>query len=284
MILKTYAVPHPPIILPEVGRGEERQIENTTLSFRRMAREIESLAPDTIVISSPHAPAYADGFYIAGGDGGYGDLKSFGIPHVREEVFFDREFSERLALALTDRGIFTTGATHGRGGFDHGTLIPLRFIRQRFTDFKLVLIGISWLGSDVHREVGRTVTRIAEELGRRVVFIASGDLSHVLKKDGPYGYRPEGPLFDAEIARIFREGDLEALFHFDPSILEEAAECGLRSFQMMTGVFDGVLYESELYSYEGPFGVGYAVASVTPKQIDGDEDMEEHRYDGSKRI
>ncbi|MGB4138789.1 MAG: AmmeMemoRadiSam system protein B [Saccharofermentanales bacterium] len=279
MIIKAYAVPHPPIILPEVGRGEERRIENTTLSFQRMAHEIELLAPDTIVLSSPHAPAYADGFYIAGGDGGYGDLRSFGIPHVREEVSLDRTFSERLAVTLADRGIYTTGTTQGRGGFDHGTLIPLRFIHQRFTDFKLVLIGISWLGSDVHREVGKVVARIAEELKRRVVFIASGDLSHVLKKDGPYGYRPEGPVFDAEIARIFREGDLEALFHFDPAILEEAAECGLRSFQMMAGVLDGAPYESELYSYEGTFGVGYAVASVTPKRIVGDEDMEEHRYD-----
>jgi aromatic ring-opening dioxygenase LigB subunit len=279
MIIKAYAVPHPPIILPEVGRGEERRIENTTLSFQRMAHEIEFLAPDTIVLSSPHAPAYADGFYIAGGDGGYGDLRSFGIPHVREEVSLDRTFSERLAVTLADRGIYTTGTMQGRGGFDHGTLIPLRFIHQRFTDFKLVLIGISWLGSDVHREVGKVVARIAEELKRRVVFIASGDLSHVLKKDGPYGYRPEGPVFDAEIARIFREGDLEALFHFDPAILEEAAECGLRSFQMMTGVLDGAPYESELYSYEGTFGVGYAVASVTPKRIVGDEDMEEHRYD-----
>ena len=279
MIIKAYAVPHPPIILPEVGRGEERRIENTTLSFQRMAHEIEFLAPDTIVLSSPHAPAYADGFYIAGGDGGYGDLRSFGIPHVREEVSLDRTFSERLAVTLADRGIYTTGTTQGRGGFDHGTLIPLRFIHQRFTDFKLVLIGISWLGSDVHREVGKVVARIAEELKRRVVFIASGDLSHVLKKDGPYGYRPEGPVFDAEIARIFREGDLEALFHFDPAILEEAAECGLRSFQMMAGVLDGAPYESELYSYEGTFGVGYAVASVTPKRIVGDEDMEEHRYD-----
>jgi aromatic ring-opening dioxygenase LigB subunit len=279
MIIKAYAVPHPPIILPEVGRGEERRIENTTLSFQRMAHEIEFLAPDTIVLSSPHAPAYADGFYIAGGDGGYGDLRSFGIPHVREEVSLDRTFSERLAVTLADRGIYTTGTMQGRGGFDHGTLIPLRFIHQRFTDFKLVLIGISWLGSDVHREVGKVVARIAEELKRRVVFIASGDLSHVLKKDGPYGYRPEGPVFDAEIARIFREGDLEALFHFDPAILEEAAECGLRSFQMMAGVLDGAPYESELYSYEGTFGVGYAVASVTPKRIVGDEDMEEHRYD-----
>lgn len=279
MILKAYAVPHPPIILPEVGRGEERRIEHTARSFQRMAREIESLAPDTIVLASPHAPAYADGFYLAGGEKGYGDLKSFGIPHVREEVSFDREFSTRLAVSLAKRGIYTTGAAPGRGSFDHGALIPLRFIHQHYTDYKLVLIGISWLGSDVHREVGRTIAHMAEEMGRRVVFIASGDLSHVLKKDGPYGYRPEGPVFDEEIARIFLKGDLEALFRFEASILEEAAECGLRSFQMMAGVLDGVPYESALYSYEGPFGVGYAVAGITPKQLAGHENEEATPHD-----
>jgi len=130
----------------------------------------------------------------------------------------------------------------------------------------------------VHREVGKVVARIAEELKRRVVFIASGDLSHVLKKMARTVIAGRTGLRCRDRANL-REGDLEALFHFDPAILEEAAECGLRSFQMMAGVLDGAPYESELYSYEGTFGVGYAVASVTPKRIVGDEDMEEHRYD-----
>ena len=46
MIIRAYAVPHPPIILPEIGRGEEEKIKKTTLSFRRMAEEIEALSPD----------------------------------------------------------------------------------------------------------------------------------------------------------------------------------------------------------------------------------------------
>ncbi len=105
---------------------------------------------------------------------------------------------------------------------------------------------------------------MAQELGRRTVYIASGDLSHVLKKGGPYGFKKEGPEFDKEIVRIFETGDFDALFRFDPAFEEKAAECGLRSFQIMAGALEGENITPELYSYEGTFGVGYAVASFIP--------------------
>jgi aromatic ring-opening dioxygenase LigB subunit len=267
MIVRAYAVPHPPIILPEVGRGEEIKIDKTVAAFRRMAREIAEIAPDTIFMSSPHAPMFADGFFIADGDRAEGDLRSFGIASVREEVALDRTFSSQLHKTLSEQGITASVMPPGRGGLDHGTLIPLRFIHEQYKEFKLVLTGVSLVSDSTHREVGRAVARVANELGRRVVYIASGDLSHVLKKDGPYGFRPQGPRLDEEIVRIFRTGDLEALFNFDPLLVENAAECGLRSFQMMAGALDGMPIESELYSYEGPFGVGYAVASFSHKEI-----------------
>ena len=116
----------------------------------------------------------------------------------------------------------------------------------------------------------------ATALGRATVLIASGDLSHKLKADGPYGFAPEGPVFDARIAEIFSSGDLDGLFAFDEGFCEAAAECGLRSFQIMAGALeaeaagvdgacnvagdDGV-FGHELLSCEGPFGVGYAVAA-----------------------
>lgn len=264
MILKTYAVPHPPIILPEVGRGEEKEIALTTAAFQRMAREIAMLQPDTIILSSPHAPLFADGFFILGGDGVTGDLSAFGVHGVREQVAVDKSFAGALREALLRRALSASVMSLGRRGLDHGTLIPLRFIHQQYRDFRLVLIGLSMLPGTTHREIGRALAQVSEKLGRRAVFIASGDLSHVLEEDGPYGFKPQGPRFDAEIVRIFKEGDLEALFTMDPLILEEAAECGLRSFQMMTGVLNGRSFEAELYSYQGPFGVGYAVASFTP--------------------
>jgi len=261
MILKTYAVPHPPIILPEIGRGEEKKIAKTTSAFQRMAREIAELQPDTLLISSPHAPMFSDGFFILGGDREWGDLSAFGVRGVREEAAIDKTFADELRGALLRRALSASVMSLGRRGLDHGTLIPLRFIHQEYREFCLVLIGLSLLPGMTHREIGRAVAQVSEKLGRRAVYIASGDLSHVLKEDGPYGFKPEGPRFDAEIVRIFNEGDLEGLFVMDPQVLEQAAECGLRSFQMMTGTLDGRPYEAELYSYEGPFGVGYAVAS-----------------------
>jgi len=51
---------------------------------------------------------------------------------------------------------------------------------------------------------------------------------------------------------------------FDEVFCEKAAECGLKSFILMAGALDGYSVKSNLLSYEGPFGVGYAVASYEP--------------------
>ncbi|MDD4184182.1 MAG: AmmeMemoRadiSam system protein A, partial [Candidatus Izemoplasmatales bacterium] len=103
------------------------------------------------------------------------------------------------------------------------------------------------------------VQEATEELNRKVVFIGSGDLSHKLKINGPYGFAPEGPAFDKLITDILESGDFDMLLSIDQQLSEKAAECGLRSFAMMAGALDGKDIEKELLSYEGPFGVGYAV-------------------------
>lgn len=46
----------------------------------------------------------------------------------------------------------------------------------------------------------------------------------------------------------------------DASLCERAAECGLRSFQIMAGALDGLAVAPRLLSHEGTFGVGYGVA------------------------
>ena len=39
-IIKTYMVPHPPLIIPEIGKGGENQIKKTTESYEQVAKEI----------------------------------------------------------------------------------------------------------------------------------------------------------------------------------------------------------------------------------------------------
>ena len=53
-MLGAIAVPHPPVLLPEVGRGREQQIDATAQAMREAARTAADWNPDVLIVSSPH--------------------------------------------------------------------------------------------------------------------------------------------------------------------------------------------------------------------------------------
>ena len=61
-LLASFMVPHPPLIVPQVGRGNEKQVAATIASYEKVADEIAALHPDTVIITSPHQTMYADYF------------------------------------------------------------------------------------------------------------------------------------------------------------------------------------------------------------------------------
>ena len=66
-IIGAFTVPHPPLIVHEVGRGRENEIAITVAAYVQVAKKIAGLKPETIVITSPHAPLYRDYFHISPG-------------------------------------------------------------------------------------------------------------------------------------------------------------------------------------------------------------------------
>lgn len=259
-IVAAYAVPHPPLIVPAVGKGEERAIQSTIQAYEEVARRVAEHRPDTIIITSPHAPAFADGFFISNAEVLEGDLSLFGAPDTTLSVTNDRDLAELIASLANQANIPIGMDATLDAPLDHATYIPLYFLRDMLDTTTVVNVGLSGLSPRYHRTIGRCFELAAGMLDRRVVVIASGDLSHKLTADGPYGYNEAGPQFDAAISTIFASGNLDDLFAFDDLFCEEAAECGLRSFQIMAGALADATYTNELLSYEGPFGVGYAVA------------------------
>ena len=101
-ILAAYAVPHPPIILPEIGKGEERKIQLTINAYERAMKEAASFEPDTVVIASPHAVMYADYFHISPGDEGTGSFAQFGAPEVEVRAEYDTAFAKTLATVASE--------------------------------------------------------------------------------------------------------------------------------------------------------------------------------------
>ncbi|MPM44703.1 hypothetical protein SDC9_91384 [bioreactor metagenome] len=260
-VLAAFAVPHPPLILPDVGRGEEKKISATTKSYQKAMRRAAALKPETIVLSSPHSAAYADYFHISPGRAAKGDMAAFRAGNVKIETEYDMEFVDLLSRIAEKTGVPAGMLGEREASLDHATVVPLYFLNKVYTDYKLVRIGLAGLSPLMHYQFGRCIAQAAEKLGRRVVFIASGDLSHKLTKTGPYGFAPEGPEFDRQLTEAFGKGDFMALLRFSREFADAAAECGLRSFQIMAGALDGKAVTHELLSYEGPFGVGYGVAA-----------------------
>ncbi len=260
-VLAAFAVPHPPLILPEVGRGEEKKISATVKSYEKVMRRAAALKPETIVLTSPHSVAYADYFHISPGRSARGDMSAFRAGEVKIKAEYDAEFVDLLSQISEKTGIPAGTLGEREASLDHATVVPLYFLNREYTDYKLVRIGLSGLSTLTHYQFGRCIAQAAEELGRRVVLIASGDLSHKLMKNGPYGFAPEGPEFDRRLTEAFGKGDFMALLRFSREFADAAAECGLRSFQIMAGALDGKAVTHEFLSYEGPFGVGYGVAA-----------------------
>lgn len=192
----------------------------------------------------------------------------FGAPQVALEAEGDVELAEAICAAAQRRSV-PVAKTEDRGDtrrsdiLDHGLLVPLYFFREAGVATKIVSLSISCLGRTEHYTLGMAVEEAAASLGRRAVFVASGDLSHRLTPDAPAGYSPEGRVFDEAVVKLVCEGRISEVVELDHRMTEEAGECGLRSLITLAGVFDGRRYDTELLSYEGPFGVGYMVAMVT---------------------
>ena len=267
-------VPHPPIILPEVGGGEEKKISDTVKAYDEVARFAASLKPDTIILTSPHSVMYADYFHISPGRGAKGNMGNFRAPQVSFNIDYDNELTDKLARKAMHLD-FPAGLLGEKdASLDHGTMVPLYFINKYYTDYKLVRIGLSGLSLPEHYRFGKLIREVCDELNRKVVFVGSGDLSHKLLAEGPYGFAPEGPQYDERIMDVMGRGAFLELFDFDESFCEKAAECGHRSFCIMAGALDGCSLKVRRLSHEGTFGVGYGICTY---EVAGEEGPDEKR-------
>ncbi len=270
-ITNTYILPHPPILVPEVGKGEGEKASATIKACERAADEISKAAPATIILTSPHGPIFQDFIHISTSARLAGDFSRFGAARVRLEFDNNLPLVNRIIEIGNAQGIYCGGLDNVLAKkyniskeLDHGALVPLYFVARKYAGFKLVHISIAGMPYKELYKFGKCIAQAVQESGEKAVFIASGDLSHKLMAEGPYGFDKKGPEFDRMLVESLQPAMPEKLLSMDEGFCEAAGECGLRSFIIMFGALDGYEIKSEVYSYEGPFGVGYSVAAFEP--------------------
>ena len=82
-ILGAVIVPHPPLIIPAVGRGREQEVQATIDAYRTAAKQVADWKPEVLIITSPHQVMYADYFHISPGKDASGDMSAFGASQTR---------------------------------------------------------------------------------------------------------------------------------------------------------------------------------------------------------
>ena len=213
-----------------------------------IAHDIASAKPQTIVVFSPHAPSYRDYIQISDGAQAFGSFEAFGVKDVDMKVLYDEDFVDMLCHAAASRDCRPVRWESRVQTLDHGTMVPLHFyFSQEYTDFRLVRISVSGLDRDTQVAFGNCLRRVIDESQRNVAVIASGDLSHKLKEDGPYGFHPMGPVFDEQIVDIIKSNDYARLLTMDEQIIEESANCGYPAFVMLHGVLQAYPIDSQFY-------------------------------------
>ncbi|MFW5972035.1 MAG: AmmeMemoRadiSam system protein B [Bacillota bacterium] len=265
-ILMAALTPHPPIIIPEIGKERRQEVDTTISKLEELAAEIEKKNPDILITISPHGPVFADAISILDQGRLEGDFSEFACPEVSMSIETDPGFIQNIKSEAKEEDIevITLSSADLKkynypGRLDHGVMVPLYFLKQRSLDMPVIPITMGLLDYDKLYKFGKTIQKTVSEMGLKAVIIASGDLSHRLRPGAPAGYNPYGEKFDKKLIEMLENENYREVMNIDQNLIEKAGECGLRPLVIMLGALDGQNYSSEVKSYEGPFGVGYGV-------------------------
>lgn len=262
--------PHPPIMLPEVGGAECLHVKQTIASAEAAAQFLLEKNPTTLVVVTPHGPAFRDAVGVNVSPVLKGNLASFGASEV--SVSFETNSmlvsniikqSERLGVSLLALSAELAQQYRFSLQLDHGAVIPLYYLYKAGFRGQVVHMSTGFLTYSEMYACGKAVQAAVESSRQKVAIIASGDLSHRLKPDAPAGYSPSGKAFDDRIVELLQAMDVRSMFDLEEKFVEAAGECGLRPIFFLMGSMDGMEVNPNVLSYEGPFGVGYAVATFS---------------------
>lgn len=252
--------PHPPIMVPEVGREAIAEVRGSIEAMADLTERVIASGAETLVLISPHAPLEPYAFVAYQGPQLYGDFASFRGPTATVSAELDDELLDAIARFAAKQS-YEVLRIEGYN-LDHGTAVPLYFLQRNGWHGRLVALGYNFLPNEDHLRFGNSIREAADSVGRPVAFIASGDLSHRLQPEAPAGYNRDAHLFDEEVVAALRDGAPERVINIDQDLRQRAGECGYRSMLVAFGVSEGLQPTPEVLHYEAPFGVGYMVAQL----------------------
>ncbi|MEM3267091.1 MAG: hypothetical protein QXR69_00195 [Conexivisphaerales archaeon] len=270
-LISAFIMPHGSEAVPKLSDAHKNYARLTENMFK-IANLIKTSNPETIILATPHNLRIYKQIGIIMTEYYSGFVKSrtkkitvsFTGDRKLAETMYRIAHEERLNVALVNYG--TDSGTESKMPLDWGSVIPLWFLMPA-NEMRLVLVTPS-------REVqwqqlvdfGKCIRRAADQLGRRVSFIASADQAHAHLKSGPYGFSESAKLYDKYVLEYIRSNMLEKLLTIDPEMVDRAKPDSLWQMLILAGVLSGTKSRLVHLSYHRPSYFGMICAGFLLQQ------------------
>lgn len=254
-IIKAALLPHSPLLIPEIGKSNHNLLQKTKEAYQEIINTCQEKEVDTIVILSPHGPIQDNFFTINIAPNFSLDLSQFGYLNnkkIEGDVPLAYQLEQKFKPDFPIQQI-TLSPT------DYGSSIPLHLFQAQIPKLKTLMIYHCQLDLETHRRFGWGLGEFLQTQNNKIAVIASGDLSHRLKKSSPAGYSPKGAKFDNKIIEYLNDPKTaqENLLKMDAGLIQDAGECGFKDIIILSGLLENFPHEAKVLSYQTDFGIGY---------------------------
>jgi hypothetical protein len=239
-------VPHPPLLLPELGRSPTPDLELLRSASRHAVATLLDQAEALLVVGP--APTWGETE-----PGAAGSFVPYGAPVTAS-------LPAPGAARWLDRAALPPG---------HLTELPLSLAVAAWLLDQLAeeraLPPVAAFGVPVGADAGQAAAlgrALAAAVRReaQVGLLAMADLSARRTQRAPASFHPDAEEFDRRIGDAIRKAELGRLLEVDPALAAEMGAGGMAALWLLAGALADVRDLHGEVRYEGgPFGVGYLV-------------------------
>ena len=172
-----YLMPHPLMLMPQIGKGEDLKLYQVSLACHKIAEELANSSIQTIIILMP-APKDCSCFCLLGGKLFKGDFKRFTSDSFEISGPLDEAFLKKLQEVILEAGLPFLLKTAEGYQLDEKVLVPLSFIDQYNKAYRLVPIACPVLDDKTLYHFGMCLEQVASCFPHKTAIIASANLSH----------------------------------------------------------------------------------------------------------
>ncbi|MEI7452465.1 MAG: AmmeMemoRadiSam system protein B [Candidatus Falkowbacteria bacterium] len=256
MIKAAFITPHSPILIPSIGKANTTLLAKTLEAYKKIEEKLSAMNIDKLIIISPHGRTHDEGLTLNVAPEFEINFETFGDFATKMTIAGDQNLAQTIKDTLkSDFNIRLISETD----LDYGSGIPIYLLAEALKNVKIISIPSGAGNLADYFEFGKKLKEVLQGQDENIAVIASGDLSHKLKRRSPAGYSPKGAKFDNKVIEYLNSPKtaMANILKMDTKTISDVMECGLKPISLLLGILDESNFDPKMLAYQTDFGIGY---------------------------